>query len=51
MPFQVYRRLQRMEGVNVYLRDEIPDEFHYRKSRHVQDILVVAMKGRLQSLS
>lgn len=29
----------------MYLRDEIPDEFHYRKSRHVQDILVVAMKG------
>ena len=34
-----------MPGVDVYRRDEIPDEYHYKKGRYVQDILVVARKS------
>ena len=31
-----------MNGTTVYLREEIPDEWHYKNGRLVQDILVVA---------
>ncbi|CAG7718636.1 unnamed protein product [Allacma fusca] len=38
----VYQRLLKVEGVDVYKREEIPDEYHYKNARLAQDILVVA---------
>ncbi|ODM91101.1 Ectonucleotide pyrophosphatase/phosphodiesterase family member 6 [Orchesella cincta] len=38
---KVYQSLKGQEGFDVYLREEIPEELHYRNSRLVQDILVV----------
>ncbi|CAL8070700.1 unnamed protein product [Orchesella dallaii] len=39
---KVYQSLQGNEGFDVYRRNEIPDEFHYKHGRLAQDILVVA---------
>ncbi|CAL8070724.1 unnamed protein product [Orchesella dallaii] len=39
---QVYESLQGNEGFDVYCRDEISDDFHYKHGSLVQDILVVA---------
>lgn len=40
--FQVYNGLKGHEEFDVYQRDEIPDYFHYKGHRLVQDLLVVA---------
>ena len=42
---QVYNQLKRMPGVDVYRRDDIPDHYHYKNGRYVQQILVVARPG------
>ena len=34
-----------MEGVDVYNRDEIPNEFHYKNNRLAPEILLVAKPG------
>ncbi|ODN05640.1 Ectonucleotide pyrophosphatase/phosphodiesterase family member 6 [Orchesella cincta] len=39
---QVYEGLKGKEGFDVYRREEIPEHFHYKNNRLVQDILVVA---------
>lgn len=39
---QVYAGLKEKEGFDVYRREDIPDYFHYKNNRLVQDILVVA---------
>lgn len=39
---QVYEGLKGKEGFDVYRREDIPDYFHYKNNRLVQDILVVA---------
>lgn len=42
---KVYNQLKRMPGVDVYRRDDIPDHYHYKNGRYVQQILVVARPG------
>ena len=34
-----------MRGVDVYRKDDIPDEYHYKHGRYVQEILVCAKPG------
>ena len=43
---KVYNSLKRMPGVNVYKREEIPEEYHYKKGLFVHDILLVAKTGK-----
>lgn len=38
-----------MKGVNVYRRDDIPDEYNYKNGRYVQEILVCAKPGDFNS--
>jgi hypothetical protein len=38
----VYERLQGHEGFDTYRREDIPDEFRYKKHRLVHEILLVA---------
>jgi len=47
---QVYNRLKKMPGVDVYRRDDIPDHYHYKNGRYVQQILVVARPGKYDSI-
>jgi len=42
---QVYQRLKQMPGVDVYLKDEIPVEFNFKRGRYLQAILIVAKSG------
>lgn len=42
---KVYKQLKRMRGVDVYRKDDIPDEYHYKHGRYVQEILVCAKPG------
>lgn len=42
---KVYKRLKQMPGADVFRRQDIPEEYHYKKGRYVQEILVVAKKG------
>jgi hypothetical protein len=43
--FQVYKQLKQMRGMDVYRRDDIPDHYHYKNGRYVQEILVCAKQG------
>lgn len=45
--FQVYKQLKQMRGVDVYRRDDIPDNYHYKNGRYVQEILVCAKHGKI----
>lgn len=42
---KVYKQLSQMTGMDVYRRDDIPDEYHYKNGRYVQEILVCAKPG------
>ena len=42
---QVYKQLSQMRGMDVYRRDDIPDNYHYKNGRYVQEILVCAKPG------
>ena len=44
---QVYKQLKQMRGVDVYRRDDIPDSYHYKNGRYVQEILVCAKPGKV----
>lgn len=44
--FQVYKQLKQMRGMDVYRRDDIPDHYHYKNGRYVQEILVCAKHGK-----
>ncbi|XP_046449994.1 glycerophosphocholine cholinephosphodiesterase ENPP6-like [Daphnia pulex] len=42
---KVYKQLKHMRGIDVYRRDDIPEEYHYKNGRYVQEILVCAKPG------
>ena len=44
--WQVYNKLKQMEGVDVYLTDEIPEKFHYKSSKYIYDIVINAKPGK-----
>ncbi|ODM96364.1 Ectonucleotide pyrophosphatase/phosphodiesterase family member 6 [Orchesella cincta] len=39
---KVYQALQYQEGFDVYLREEIPEDFHYKNGKLVLELLIVA---------
>lgn len=41
----MYDRLKRVDGIDVYKREEIPTEFHYKNHRLAPEILVLAKPG------
>jgi hypothetical protein len=42
---QLYDKLMLIPGVDVYKKDDIPEEFHYKRSKFVHDFLLVARPG------
>lgn len=41
----IYETLKAVPRLIVYKKDDIPDEFHYRKNRRVQSIVVSVPEG------
>ena len=41
----IYQKLKTVPHLNTYLREEIPEEFHYRHNQHVMPIFIVAEEG------
>lgn len=41
----MYEQLLEMPGVEVYKKENIPEEFHYKEGRLVHDLLLVAKPG------
>ena len=41
----IYQKLKTVPHLNTYLKEEIPEEFHYRHNRHVMPIFIVAEEG------
>ena len=43
--FQVYEALTKMEGVDVYRKEDIPEEFHVAEALYMHEILLWAKMG------